>query len=140
MNCTLADYSGLSQEAYNALSQAEKAQGCLYFGANPGSEALISEALCTVPDQIPCVGPHQFYLPGFQCLKYDGSSSFITTLVCSLFVGFLGVDRFVLRHYCVGVVKLLTLGGVGIWWCIDLALLASGNLRPLDGTSFGQYI
>lgn len=40
-------------------------------------------------------------------------------LVLSLFVGGLGVDRFFLEDIGLGVLKLLTAGGCGIWAIID---------------------
>lgn len=40
-------------------------------------------------------------------------------LVLSLFVGGLGVDRFFLEDIGLGVLKLLTVGGCGIWAIID---------------------
>lgn len=59
-------------------------------------------------------------------------NSFINVLLCSMFLGFLGVDRFLLGHIGAAIVKLLTLGGVGVWWMMDIILLVSGVLRP-DG-------
>lgn len=41
-------------------------------------------------------------------------------LVLSILVGELGVDRFLLGDTGLGVLKLITAGGLGIWWLIDI--------------------
>jgi len=38
----------------------------------------------------------------------------------SLFLGFLGADQFYLGFYGYGILKLLSLGGLGIWWLYDV--------------------
>ena len=35
--------------------------------------------------------------------------------------------------------KLLTLGGVGIWWIIDIVLLVTGMLKPADDSNWVPY-
>ena len=40
-------------------------------------------------------------------------------MVLSWSLGYLGVDRFYKGDVALGVVKLLTIGGLGIWWLID---------------------
>ena len=35
--------------------------------------------------------------------------------------------------------KLLTLGGVGIWWIVDIILLVLGELQPADDSSWVPY-
>lgn len=47
------------------------------------------------------------------------------TLIMSIVFGSLGVDRFIMGHVGLGILKLLTLGGCGIWWLIDLILIAT---------------
>lgn len=47
----------------------------------------------------------------------------ITALILSLFLGGLGIDRFYLGHTGLGLGKLLTCGGGGIWAFIDLFLI-----------------
>ena len=42
----------------------------------------------------------------------------------SVFLGFLGIDRFLLGDVVAGICKLLTAGGCGIWWIIDWFLVA----------------
>lgn len=58
----------------------------------------------------------------------------------ALVLGFTGADRFYLRKPFTGALKLLTLGGAGIWWLRDLLRLtrpdaADGRRAPLAGTA-----
>ena len=46
-------------------------------------------------------------------------------LVMSVSFGWLGVDRFIMGHVVLGILKLITFGGFGIWWLIDLILIAT---------------
>jgi hypothetical protein len=62
-----------------------------------------------------------------------------TAWLLALFLGFTGADRFYLRRPGTGFLKLLTLGGAGIWWLIDLFRItkeyaADGASVPLAGT------
>ena len=45
------------------------------------------------------------------------------SLVISIIVGVYGVDRFYIGDIGLGVAKLLTCGGVGIWWIVDMLLI-----------------
>jgi TM2 domain-containing membrane protein YozV len=59
-----------------------------------------------------------------------------TALTLAFFGGVFGLDRFYLGKISTGLVKLLTFGGFGIWWLIDLIALSSRlptdvNGRPL---------
>lgn len=65
-----------------------------------------------------------------------GSSNqkdFLLTAMFSLFLGMLGVDRFYLGYLGLGILKLITFGGLGIWYVIDLILILTGNMKSRNG-------
>jgi TM2 domain-containing membrane protein YozV len=63
--------------------------------------------------------------------KVDGPTLFLV----SVFLGTMGVDRFMLGQTGLGIAKLLTCGGFGIWAMIDTLQIAMGNGRDAEGNS-----
>lgn len=57
----------------------------------------------------------------------------LPTLLISFFLGSLGIDRFYLGYTGLGVLKLITFGGCGIWTLIDLIRIATGSLPDAKG-------
>lgn len=64
----------------------------------------------------------------------------LTAILLSIFTGGLGIDRFYLGYTGLGVVKLLTAGGFGIWALIDLIMICTGSLRPADGSPWEEEV
>lgn len=60
-------------------------------------------------------------------------NSHTVAILLSIFLGGLGIDRFYLGHIKSAVLKLLTGGGFGIWYLIDIILVVTGRLKPSDG-------
>ena len=52
------------------------------------------------------------------------------TYLLNIFLGWLGVHRFYTGYIGIGVAQLLTLGGFGIWWLIDIIFFALGKINP----------
>ena len=71
--------------------------------------------------------------PGPVLSSEPSPRSFIATWMFAWLLGFLGVDRFYLGKVGTGIVKLLTIGGLGIWWLIDLILTLAGVQRDKEG-------
>jgi hypothetical protein len=57
----------------------------------------------------------------------------LTALLISFFLGGLGIDRFYLGYTGLGILKLITLGGCGIWAIIDIISIATGSLKDANG-------
>ncbi len=61
--------------------------------------------------------------------------SFTTAVLLSFFLGGLGVDRFYLGYTGLGVAKLLTLGGCGVWALIDFIMIIVRKVPAADGSA-----
>ena len=57
----------------------------------------------------------------------------LTTFLLCLILGVFGVHRFYLGRVGTGILMLVTLGGLGIWYLIDLILVITGGMRDNDG-------
>ncbi|KAG0229630.1 hypothetical protein BGX31_006161 [Mortierella sp. GBA43] len=59
--------------------------------------------------------------------------SYGITIILSIFFGYIGVDRFYLGHIITGLLKLVTAGGFGIWYVVDIILIVIGALPDHNG-------
>ncbi|CAJ0961386.1 unnamed protein product, partial [Mesorhabditis belari] len=110
---------------------------CARFGGLNYEDVLRTNVSCSVIGCIECYGPRTFYRE-VPCVKYTGHY-FLSTLLYSIFLGMIAVDRFCLGYSAIAVGKLMTLGGLGVWWIIDICLLVTGNLMPADESNWEPY-
>lgn len=59
----------------------------------------------------------------------------LLALLLSFFFGTFGVDRFYIGNFLLGLLKLITIGGFGVWtivdWCIMMKTTRKQNLEKL---------
>jgi TM2 domain-containing membrane protein YozV len=97
------------------------------------SDKFPSFNMMTVRSQLEHLDESKFAL--LQSLNYKNPT---TLLIVSLFAGQFGVDRFMLGETGLGVAKLLTCGGLGIWTIIDWFIIM-GKTREMNFQLFMQH-
>lgn len=58
---------------------------------------------------------------------------YLVALLFSIFLGYFGIDRFYMGQVGMGIGKLLTFGGCGIWYLIDIILIATRSSNDSMG-------
>ncbi|MDR2481707.1 MAG: TM2 domain-containing protein [Spirochaetaceae bacterium] len=61
------------------------------------------------------------------------TTDWLALLLLSIFLGQFGIDRFYAGKIGTGILKLITVGGCGIWWLIDLIMIICGKFTDSHG-------
>ncbi|MGH9396596.1 MAG: NINE protein [Terriglobia bacterium] len=106
-------------------SQAEICVGC---GVRPWQGTRFCQACGaeTFSENSPCPKC------GSLLARYS-EKDWVVALILSILLGTLGVDRFYLGYVGLGILKLITLGGLGVWTIIDIILIALNRVDDSNG-------
>lgn len=73
------------------------------------------------------------WLQDLRSLHARSPKNWGIALLLSIFLGVFGADRFYLERFGTGLLKLLTFGGLTIWWYYDIYLIATGKMTDGEG-------
>lgn len=68
-----------------------------------------------------------------QSNNQNRDERWLACLLLCIFLGPFGVHRFYVGKIGTGIIQLLTFGGCGIWYIIDLVMIVIGNFRDSSG-------
>ncbi|MCF6176564.1 MAG: TM2 domain-containing protein [Victivallaceae bacterium] len=104
----------------------------------------------TLPQNVPASKPAMHQAPAKQTssdaaggfaniesivITEDGLSEKdkVVTLLLCLLLGMFGAHRFYVGKIITGFFMMITLGGLGVWWWIDLIMVVTDNFKDVDG-------
>lgn len=70
---------------------------------------------------------------------YTNQRHFLAVFFISLTWGLLGIDRMYLGKWVTGLLKLVTVGGFGLWLLADLSSIMNGTMRDAHGQPMLEY-
>lgn len=72
-------------------------------------------------------------------IKLHKQRHFLAVFFLSFMWGMFGVDRFYMGFIGTGILKLITLGGLGIWTLVDFVMICSGSMRDKQGNEMLEW-
>jgi hypothetical protein len=68
-----------------------------------------------------------------RALFPEQGRSWVITLLLAIFFGTFGLHRFYVGKIGTGILQLVTFGGLGVWWIIDVIRILLGGFEDGDG-------
>ncbi|MCL1846875.1 MAG: TM2 domain-containing protein [Coriobacteriia bacterium] len=67
------------------------------------------------------------------------SSNRLIAFLLAFFLGYLGIHRFYVGKVGTGVLMILTAGGLGVWWLVDIIMILAGGFRDKAGLAVKNW-
>ncbi|MDR3376053.1 MAG: NINE protein [Ancalomicrobiaceae bacterium] len=64
----------------------------------------------------------------------------LIAFVLCFFLGGLGMHRFYVGKWGTAILMIVTLAGLGIWWLVDMIIIATGNFTDRDGNKITVWL
>ena len=133
---------GYQSVATPVVTPTSQFHGVQYYVQIPGMhgqtfsfDQLSSMAVQRVlkPGSLVQVVGEPYWSPASAVPGVFSEKSYIAAMILAWFLGVFGVDRFYLGYTGIGLAKLFTFGGLGIWAFIDFILIALRRVPDRQG-------
>ncbi|ULU00373.1 hypothetical protein L5515_003951 [Caenorhabditis briggsae] len=122
---------------------------CKNYAVDPITQQSITcsadnsvQVMCETAEHVKCIGKDNqfgvFNKTVPDACHYGAHVNYTTALLLSIFLGFFGIDRIYLGYYALGFVKMFSLGGLVVFWVVDIILISLQLLGPADGTDYAM--
>ena len=98
--------------------------------------------ISAIARECPYCGTKQFDAPRTTLAEQGVPSErrALTAGLLCLIVGVFGAHRFYVGKHGTGFLMLITCGGLGIWWLVDLIMLITGQFRDKEGRRVTEWV
>jgi TM2 domain-containing membrane protein YozV len=69
----------------------------------------------------------------------DADRTILPVFLLAFLFGALGVHRFFVGKVGTGILQFVTLGGLGIWWLVDMVMIVTGNFTDKEGNRITEW-
>lgn len=70
----------------------------------------------------------------------ESEKRILPAVLLGLLLGVFGAHRFYVGKIGTGILQLLTLGGLGIWWLVDMVMLIVGAFTDDEGNKITEWV
>ena len=70
---------------------------------------------------------------------FGSEKKILPAVLLCFFLGIFGAHRFYVGKVGTGILQLVTVGGLGIWWLIDLIMISVGAFTDADGNKLTEW-
>lgn len=118
-----------------AYSSPRPTKYCHACGSVIDAAAVVCP-LCGVAQPGAALAPHAY---GLAHLGDASDRRLLPAVLLWFFLGVFGAHRFYAGKIGTGLLQLVTFGGFGIWWLVDMIFLVTGSFKDGDGRRISEW-